>query len=173
MVVAFQLNRPILEFFGMCLNPQQTSNRSRLLSRITNFIMFWISICTVIISLEYIVSHFDDTENILFAVMQVAANTASGGGYWAFYQNKYNVWNYIERISKLVNERCCIVDNNSIKELYERAERKSIFVSKWPLILFCANYDIVLIIATIYTIIYKLIPANSDPATWYAMYKMR
>lgn len=169
----FQLNRRILVFFGMCLSPQQTSIKSRLLSRITNIIMFWISLCTVVISLEYIVSHFDDTENILFAVMQVVANTASGGGYWAFYQNKYKVWNYIERISNLVNERCNTDNHNSMKDLYERAERKSIFVSKWPLIMFCANYDIVLIIATTYTIIFKLIPANTDPVTWYAMYKMR
>ena len=35
------------------------------------------------------------------------------------------------------------------------------------------NYDFVLVFATTYTVIFEMIPAKSDPATWYAMYKMR
>lgn len=34
------------------------------------------------------------------------------------------------------------------------------------------DYDFVLVFATIYTVIFEMIPAQSDPATWYAMYKM-
>lgn len=63
--------------------------------------------------------------------------------------------------------------NPDSKELYEKAEEKSTFVAKWPLIVFIMNYDFVLVFATIYTVFVEMIPARSDPATWYAMYKMR
>lgn len=56
---------------------------------------------------------------------------------------------------------------------YEKAEEWSTFVAKWPLIVFVMNYDFVLIFATTYTVIFEMIPGRSDPATWYAMYKMR
>lgn len=56
--------------------------------------------------------------------------------------------------------------------LYSRAEKKSKIVAKWPLIVFIMDYDFVLVFATTYTIIFEMIPARSDPATWYAMYKM-
>lgn len=167
----FKVNRRILEKFGMCLNNEETSKSTLYLSRSINLLMFWISLCTVLVSIEYITSHFDDTENILFAVMQVVANTASGGGYWAFYQKKYKVSQLIVEIGDLVKERCRL--NNFMEIFYQKAERKSIFVSTWPLILFCVNYDVVLIISTTFTVIFELIPAKSDPATWYAMYKMR
>lgn len=64
-------------------------------------------------------------------------------------------------------------ENPESKVLYTEAEQKSTFVAKWPLIIFITNYDFVLIFATAYTIIFEMIPARSDPATWYAMYKIR
>lgn len=67
--------------------------------------MLWISLCTVGVSFEYVVSHFADTESILFAVMQIAANTASGGGYWTFYNKKFQVSKFLNCIEDLIKLR--------------------------------------------------------------------
>lgn len=66
-----------------------------------------------------------------------------------------------------------IANNPDSKDLYSKAEEKSSIVAKWPLIVFLLNYDLVLVFATVYTIIFEMIPGRSDPATWYAMYKLR
>lgn len=72
------LNKKILKIFGMCLDDENASSKERTISKCVNWTMLWISICTIGVSLEYVISHFSDTESILFAVMQIAANTASG-----------------------------------------------------------------------------------------------
>lgn len=99
------LNKKFLKIFGMCLNEDTATNKERAISTCVNWLMFAISVCTIIVSVEYIYSHFADTENILFAGMQVAANTATGGGYWTFYRKKYKVFKLIEDIAKLVKSR--------------------------------------------------------------------
>lgn len=99
------LNRKILEIFGMCLNDDTASSKARIVSKCVNWTMLWISICTIGVSLEYVISHFEDTESILFAVMQMAANTASGGGYWTFYKKKYQVSKFLNQIENLVKIR--------------------------------------------------------------------
>lgn len=103
-----KLNKKLLRIFGMCLNHENVSAKDRLISKYINWTMLWISLCTIAVSVEYIVSHFSDTESILFAVMQVSANTASGGGYWTFYNKKYQVWNFLDRLGNLVKIRMCI-----------------------------------------------------------------
>lgn len=72
-------------------------------------------------------------------------------------------------IEKLIGIR----KNPDSNEFYSKAEEKSTFVAKWPIIVFIANYDFVLVFATTYTVIFEMIPARSEPANWYAMYKMR
>lgn len=99
------LNKRILKLFGMCLSDADATEKERLISKCINWVMLTISICTVAISIEYIYSHFGDTESILFAVMQVVANTASGGGYWTFYRKKYEVSKFIDEIEKVVMTR--------------------------------------------------------------------
>lgn len=99
------LNRRILKLFGMCLSDECASNKERSISKFVNWLMFTISICTIAISIEYIYSHFGDTESILFAVMQVVANTASGGGYWTFYRKKNKVSKFFDEIENLVKLR--------------------------------------------------------------------
>lgn len=99
------LNKKFLNTFGMCLDAGRASNRERLMSQCVNWTMLWISILTIAISIEYIVSLFNDTESILFAVMQVVANTASGGGYWTFYNKKYQVSRLLTSIENLVKSR--------------------------------------------------------------------
>lgn len=99
------LNKKILKIFGMCLSDESASSKERTVSKFINWTMLWISICTVGISFEYVVSHFSDTESILFAVMQMAANTASGGGYWTFYNKKYQVSQFLDHIENLVKLR--------------------------------------------------------------------
>ncbi|XP_031629162.1 odorant receptor 43b-like isoform X1 [Contarinia nasturtii] len=165
-----KLNKKLLKVFGMCLNDENATQRERTISKIINWMMLSISLCTIGVSIEYIVSHFSDTESVLFAVMQVSANTASGGGYWTFYNNKYKVSKFLNQIENLVKLRIC--QNHESRVLYEKAEVKSTFVAKWPLIVFIVNYDFVLIFATTYTVIFEMIPGRSDPATWYSMYKL-
>lgn len=97
-----KLNKKLLKSFGMCLDDETASPKERIISKYVNWTMLWISICTIGVSIQYIVSHFDDTESILFAVMQVSANTASGGGYWAFYRKKYEVSKFLDQIRSLV-----------------------------------------------------------------------
>lgn len=99
------LNKKILKLFGMCLNYECASKNEKIISKGVNWVMFMISVCTIAISIEYIYSHFEDTESILFAVMQVAANTASGGGYWTFYRKKYQVSKFFGNIEHLVQSR--------------------------------------------------------------------
>ena len=99
------LNKKILKIFGMCLNDESASSKDRIVSKCVNWTILWISLCTVGVSFEYVISHFADTESILFAVMQIAANTASGGGYWTFYNKKYQVSKFLNRIENLVKLR--------------------------------------------------------------------
>lgn len=192
------LNKKFLKIFGMCLDDEYATSRERTISKCVNWTMLCISICTVGVSCQYVISQFSDTESILFAVMQIAANTASGGGYFSLFKKKYQVSKFLKRIENLVklrmylpfifkliklNEKSCwskrqlksigIRANPDSQALYEQAEANSTFVAKWPLIVFIANYDFVLIFATTYTVIFEMIPARSDPANWYAMYKMR
>lgn len=101
----FQFNQQILKRYGMCLDDKTATAKERVISKVINWSMFWISLCTIAISIEYIVSHFDNTESILYAVMQVAANTASGGGYWTLYPKKYQVSKFIDDIRELVKTR--------------------------------------------------------------------
>lgn len=102
---AIALNRKFLKLFGMCLDDESASHNDRIVSKFVNWIMLAISICTVAISIEYIISHFQDTESILYAVMQVSANTASGGGYWTFYEKKFQVAEFFGNIEHLVEKR--------------------------------------------------------------------
>lgn len=99
------LNRKFLKMCGMCLDADTASLKDRRISKYINWTLLWISLCTIGVSLEYIISHFDDTESILFAVMQVSANTASGGGYWAFYGNKFKVSTFLSHIQNLIESR--------------------------------------------------------------------
>lgn len=100
-----KLNKKILKLFGMCLDEQNATQKEKNTSKLVNWAMLAISLCTIAVSIEYIVSHFSDTESILFAVMQVSANTASGGGYWTFYNKKYKVSTFLNQIENLVKIR--------------------------------------------------------------------
>lgn len=95
------LNKRFLKTFGTCLNEQEATFKDVIISKFVNWTMLWISICTIGVSIEYIVSHFNDTESILYAVMQVSANTASGGGYWTFYRKKIEVSKFLDQIQSL------------------------------------------------------------------------
>lgn len=99
------LNRRFLKLFGMYLDDDIASEKERCISKWVNWAMLTISVCTVAISIEYISSHFDDTESILYAVIQVVANTASGGGYWTFYKKKHQVSQFFDKIECLVRAR--------------------------------------------------------------------
>lgn len=109
---AIELNKKCLKLFGMCLSDEHASNKERKISNWINWVMLTISICTIAISIEYIVSHFDDTESILYAVMQVVANTASGGGYWTFYRKKFEVSKFVDKIESLIQSRKFWVNKN-------------------------------------------------------------
>lgn len=95
---------------------------------------------------------------------------------------KSRTWlNYV-RFWQIFFNRCSILTSTNFiginhnpgsKTVYSKTEEKSSLVAKWPLIIFLLNYDVVLIFATFYTVIFEMIPARSDPATWYAMYKLR
>lgn len=67
----FQFNQEMLQRFGMCLDGERVTRVEQVVSKIVNWLMVWIAVLTILVSIEYIVSHFDDTESILFAVMQV------------------------------------------------------------------------------------------------------
>lgn len=95
------LNKRFLKTFGTCLNEEKVTLKESIISKYVNWTMLWISICTIGVSIQYIVSHFNDTESILFAVMQVSANTASGGGYWTFYRKKFEVSKFLDQIQSL------------------------------------------------------------------------
>lgn len=55
---------------------------------------------------------------------------------------------------------------------YSKAERRSLLATKWPLLIYLAYLTFVIIGATIYTIIFEMIPGRSEPATWYLLLKM-
>lgn len=99
------LNRKLLQILGMCLDDETASRKQRIVSKLINWTILTISIFMIAISFEYIVSHFEDTESILYAVIQMSANTASGGGYWTSFKKKYQISQFFDKIENLVNAR--------------------------------------------------------------------
>lgn len=149
-------------------------------------------IVLVLVSLEYIYSHSDETDNSLYCVLQLIAMLDNGGAHIMLSMQKNKFRRLFANCQSLVNERKFrlnrllfhysdlvlskgIKSNPNSAELYATAERNGSPIAKYFGMVLGTTYYCAIISSLIHVIVFKLIieHGQSDPATWYIMFKMR
>lgn len=102
-----QLNQNQLRMFGFFLE-HDAKLEKYFISYLTNCLILFSYLVTIVISSEYIISHFGvehETENCLFAALQLVAYLMIFGVYAAFMRNKFEIVDFIKVLQNLVDER--------------------------------------------------------------------
>lgn len=99
-----QLSRKMMAFAGIQLK-RTASGFEYFYSFSVNWLIYIIFIYTVIFSYQFIVSHFDQTESILYAGMQLAANIPLSCSYWSLSRAKFKINDFLHDLENLINER--------------------------------------------------------------------
>lgn len=98
------LSRKMMALIGVLLDPN-ASGFEHFYSVTVNWMAYFIFIYTVYFSFQFIVSHFDQTESILYAAMQISANCPLACSYWSLSRAKYKINEFLRELEGLVNER--------------------------------------------------------------------
>lgn len=186
-----QLNQRVLRALGICLERNAMPKQ------------YWLSVFANGLILASFYIHFANSAmyfyynwhsnmgSAIFSLMQMVALTSVTGTYSSIVANKNTVADFFNELQEFVDESSYI----SIKftkillitsspylgkrlnpekvHFYCEAERRSIPITKWPFLAYCAYLDSILAITTIYTIIFEMIPGHSEPATWYLTFKTK
>lgn len=99
-----QLSRKMMAFIGIQLDAT-ASGFDFFRSFAVNWVNYFIFIYTVYFSFQFIVSHVDQTESILYAGMQLAANCPLACSYWSLSRSKFKINAFLRDLEDLVNER--------------------------------------------------------------------
>lgn len=182
---ALVLIRKILVTLGLCIKDSNSPHYGRA----TNYIIFALLTGFLMITFDYIVTHFDDRENALYAIMQFVTFATVWTCYICFANQKHLTFQFLNNIQEFVeNYRKFQIwykknliffiniwlagQRKGRYGFYELAEEKSHGITKWPPIIFFAAFYGVIIISVIDIILSDLIPGELHPETWYTFYKM-
>lgn len=99
-----QLSRKMMAFVGILLDPG-ASGFEYYYSVAVNWTTYFIFTYTVYFSYQFIISHLDQTESILYAGMQVSANCPLACSYWSLSRAKHKIHAFLHELESFVNER--------------------------------------------------------------------
>lgn len=179
------LARKSLEVFGLYLKDSNNKNYGRF----TNCTVVVLLTGFLMITIEFILSHSDDTADALYAIMQFVTFSTVWTCYICFANQKHLTFEFLRNLQEIVDDyrKCCIlVVENQLQSifsgktekkhgqrgLYDEAEKKSHLLAKWTTIwYFAASYG-VSGFTVIDIIISYLMPGELQPGEWYTCYKM-
>lgn len=185
MKVLALINR-ILETLGLCLKDFDHPNYGR----ITNYSIVLSLTGMLMITIEFISTHFDNAGDTLYAIMQLVTFVTVSICYICFANQKHLTFEVIMNLQEIVDNYSKYFWRIKFKlysalfpfratekkhgkyGLYEEAERKSYGIAKWPLIIFFVNFYGVIILSVIDIIITDVLPGELHPGEWYTFYKM-
>lgn len=104
------LIRRILEIIGLCLK----DSHNRTYGRVTNYVISLLLTGFLMITFEYILTHFDDRANGLYAVMQFITFFTVWTCYISFANQKQFTFDFVTKLQEIVeNFRKCLNTTNS------------------------------------------------------------
>lgn len=99
-----QFSRKMMTFSGIQLDAT-ASGLEFFRSLAVNWVTYIIFIYIVYFSFQFIVSHVDQTESILYAGMQISANCPLACSYWSLSRAKFRINAFLCDLEDLVDER--------------------------------------------------------------------
>lgn len=197
---SLSLIKRILQILGLCPKDSNNSNYGRFMNSaiIILFVVF------LLITVEYILSHIDDINVAIYALMQFVSFSTAWTCYMSFANQKHLTFKFLINLQKIVDDYSKYLFSSSQKfwlktihilyvapivfyyfffrliesehghyGFYEESEKKSHQITKWPLIIFLAQFNGVMLLSIINIIISSLLDGEMHPEQWYLFHKMR
>lgn len=93
------LSHRILVILGLCIKNRQNPNYGRLI----NVVIFILLTCFLMITFDYILSHFDDRANALYAIMQFITFATVWTCYVSFANQKHITFEFLNEMQEIVD----------------------------------------------------------------------
>lgn len=185
-----QLIREMLRLLGVCLECGAT-RRDFYLSAFVNVLILASFFAIITSSDMYLYENLDEIGEAIFCLMQIVSFVAISGTYVSFMLKKRSIFDFFNEMQEFVDESIresralqYFQNLNSIIHVGERlnpanyrfyreAEHRSFSVTKWPILIYLAYVDFMIIGTTIFTVIFEMIPVRSEPTTWYTILRIR
>lgn len=185
-----ELNREVLRLLGVCLERSAT-RRDFYLSAFVNVFILASYFAIITSSAMYLYENLDEIGDAIFCLMQIVSFVAVGGTYVSFMLKKCSIFDFFNEMQEFVDES--MLESKALQffqnlnpnihlgerlnlanfRFYREAEHRSFSVTKWPILIYWAYVDFVIIGTTIFTIIFEMIPVRSEPNTWYTILRIR
>lgn len=103
------------------------------------------------------------------AILQIVCPISLIGPYVWLISKTNRLHDAFIHLKSIVDKRISIVN----EQIYQKAENKSEYVSKWPVLLCLVGYTVFYFTMTVGNLILDLIHGNIDPLSWFNIYYLR
>lgn len=185
-MVPLEYNQKLFELFGFCPCADGSAQFATFVKRCA---MFWTIIgMDLIPTSHFLYAHFDDPALLISSISPITAFIVVTISYLTFVIEGKRANYTLSYLRALVNERrlhfrsnmemsvwkCRFVGIRSTGHtLYADAEKKAIFITKWPMRITCTSFVLLSILFAAQQILMDWLNGNIDPTHWKMTYKIR